>query len=50
MNRSDAEKEVRDILSDADHDRKRGGTQSNEEVLVDKLVEALSRDNAKSVR
>lgn len=50
MNRSDAEKEVRDILTDAAYERKRGGERSDAEVLQEKLVEALSRDNAKSVR
>ncbi len=42
MNRNDAEKHVRDILTDAAYDRKRGGKQSDAEVLREKLVEALT--------
>lgn len=49
MNREDARRYVDRVLADAHHDRERGGTDSNEDVLKSKLIEALS-DPGLSVR
>jgi hypothetical protein len=50
MKRHDAENDVRGILVDAEEHRKRGGTQTNEDVLREKLIEALSQKDTTSVR
>jgi polyhydroxyalkanoate synthesis regulator phasin len=42
MNREDARRYVDRVLADAHHDRERGGTDSNEDVLKSKMIEALS--------
>lgn len=42
MSREEARKHVDRVLMDAEYDRKRGGVESNEKVLKDHLIEALS--------
>lgn len=42
MSREDARRYVDRLLTDAEHDRKRGGVESNEDVLKAKLIESLS--------
>jgi hypothetical protein len=50
MRRHEAEQEVRGILIDAKENRDRGGSQSDVDVLREKLIEALSQECTESVR
>jgi polyhydroxyalkanoate synthesis regulator phasin len=42
MNREEARRHVDRLLTDAEYDRKRGGVDSNEDVLRTHLIEALT--------
>lgn len=46
MNRFDAERYVDKVLTDAEYDRKRGGAETNEQMLKSKLIEALTDPDA----